>query len=97
MNSRSASGIGVSYDMSNNMMLKTINIIVVLAYLAGAYYFWTDTKEFLETSEITYGEIVRFNESVRDGTIHYTAVVRFSTASGREVEFWSNTSSSNPS
>jgi hypothetical protein len=68
-----------------------------VAMFAGAYYYWTDTQAFLEVAEITDGEIIRFDESRSDGEIRYTAVIRFTPATGAEIQFTNNTSSNSPS
>ncbi len=97
MNSRPNSGLSVNYDTSRNKLAISINVLVIIACFYGAYYFYNDTQTFLETAEITNGEIIRFNESRNDGEISYTAVIRYTPASGRAIEFANNTSSKNPS
>lgn len=83
--------------------MKTLNIIkyvfsiIGLGMLVGAYFLYSNTTSFLEQAVTAEGTVVELVRSRSSDSVSYYPVVVFEDASGRHVEFQSNTGSNPPS
>lgn len=84
-------------------MSKSLNIIkylftlIGLGMLVGTFYLFSSTSSFLERAVSAQGEVVQLVRSRSSDSTSYYPVVVFRDASGRSVEFQSNTGSNPPS
>ncbi len=65
--------------------------------LALAAFFWHRTRRFIRESVRGYGEVVRLQESIDDGSPIYAPVVRYTAADGLARQFVHHTASRPPS
>lgn len=89
--------------LKRKISLKTLNVIkYVFAFigasmLAGAFASYSSTTSFLERSETAQGTVVELIRSRSSDSNSYYPVIEFTAASGRRVEFQSNSGSNPPS
>lgn len=83
--------------------MKVLNIIkyvfsaVGLGMLVGAFFLYRSTSSFLEEAVAAPGTVIELLPVRSDDSYTYKPVVRFTTESGRDVEFASSSSSNPPS
>ena len=65
--------------------------------LLGAFYLFTGTKEFIQTSVTAQGVVIDLVESRSDDSITYAPRVQFETSDNEIIEFQSSSSSNPPS
>lgn len=84
--------------------MRTLKIIkyafslIGIGVLIGAYYFYNNTKSFLENSHTTTGTVTQLIKTTSsEGSVLYQPRIRFTTDKGEQITFTSGTSSNPPS
>ena len=77
-------------------LLKYIFILIGLGLLAGAFYMYQNTSEFLRNATRADGTVIELIASRSSDSTTYTPVVTFTTLEGEKIEFTSSTSSNPP-
>ena len=83
--------------MKSINVIKYVFAIVGAAMLAGAFALYNNTASFLDRSATAQGTVVELIRSRSSDSTSYYPVVQFRAASGREIEFQSNSGSNPPS
>lgn len=75
-------------------LIPILFVLIGLGLLAGAYFNYRSTKEFLRTALPATGEVIGYERHTdSEGEISYYPVIIFTTAEGEEIEFTSSTGS----
>lgn len=82
--------------MGSSKIGKYLALIVGLSMLAGAWFSYKSTTEFLGAAVSGRGEVVDFFESRSSDSITYRPVVSFETDTGQLIRFTSSTGSNPP-
>lgn len=78
-------------------ILKYAFPIIGLAMLAGAFYSYSSTQQFLSSALTTDGKVIELIRSRSQDSVTYRPVVQFVARDGSNIEFSSNSGSNPPS
>lgn len=84
--------------MKLRVIIKYIFSIVGLGLLVSTYYIYKNTQDFVKSSKIAKGTVVKLVSSTSDdGSTLYRPTIEFLTDEGNTVQFTSDVSSNPPS
>ncbi|WP_125722859.1 DUF3592 domain-containing protein [Flavobacterium ustbae] len=78
-------------------IIKYVFLIIGLALLAGAFYFYQSKQAFLNRAVKVQGTVTALIPSRSDNSTTYKPVVSYTTKEGKQIEFTSSVSSNPPS
>ena len=78
-------------------IIKYLFSVLGLAMLAGAFFMYSKTQDFMNNALVTEGTVTQLVRSRSGDSITYKPVVEFKTQSGRLIEFTSSSGSNPPS
>lgn len=78
-------------------IIKYVFFLIGLAMLVGAFFLYQNTNNFLAEAVKAEGVVVELVPQRSDGSVTYSAMVHFTDAAGKEIEFVTSHSSNPPS